>query len=37
MTLLVVDDEKKICELIRKYAVFEGYEVDEAYNGIAAI
>lgn len=37
MTLLVVDDEKKICELIRKYAVFEGYEVDEAYNGIDAI
>ena len=37
MTLLVVDDEKKICELIRKYAAFEGYDVDEAYNGIEAI
>lgn len=37
MTLLVVDDEKKICELIRKYAVFEGYDVEEAYNGIEAI
>lgn len=37
MTLLVVDDEKKICELIRKYAAFEGYDVDEAYNGMEAI
>ena len=37
MTLLVVDDEKKICELIRKYAVFEGYDVEEAYNGLEAI
>ena len=37
MTLLVVDDEKKICELIRKYAVFEGYDVEEANNGLEAI
>ena len=37
MTLLVVDDEKKICELIRKYAVYEGYDVDEACNGMEAI
>ena len=37
MTLLVVDDEKRICELIRKYAAFEGYEVEEAYNGLEAI
>lgn len=37
MTLLVVDDEKKICELIRKYATYEGYDVDEAYNGLEAI
>lgn len=37
MRLLVVDDEKKICELIRKYAAFEGYDVNEAYNGLEAI
>ena len=37
MTLLVVDDERKICELIRKYAVFEGYDIDEAHNGLEAI
>lgn len=28
--LLIVDDEDKIRELIKKYAVFEGYEADEA-------
>lgn len=37
MLLLIVDDEKNIRELIRKYAVFEGYEVDEACNGMEAI
>ena len=37
MTLLIVDDEQKIRELIRKYAAFEGYEVDEAANGMEAI
>ena len=31
--LLVADDEMRIRELIRKYAVYEGYEVDEAENG----
>ena len=37
MTLLVVDDEQRIRELIRKYAVFEGYEVEEADNGMTAV
>lgn len=35
--LLIVDDEPKIRELIKKYALFEGYEVEEAENGIQAI
>ncbi len=37
MKLLVVDDEARIRELIRKYAVFEGYEVEEATNGMEAV
>lgn len=37
MTLLVVDDEIRIRDLIRKYAAFEGYAVDEAANGMEAI
>ncbi len=37
MTLLIVDDEPKIRELIRKYARFEGYEVDEAVNGMEVV
>ncbi len=37
MKLLIVDDEQKIRELITKYAVFEGYEVREAANGMQAI
>ncbi|GAA6426419.1 response regulator transcription factor [Dielma fastidiosa] len=35
--LLIVDDEEKIRTLIKKYAVFEGYEVVEAANGFEAI
>lgn len=35
--LLVVDDEQRIREMIRKYAVFEGYEVEEAEDGMMAI
>ncbi|MBQ1300659.1 MAG: response regulator transcription factor [Erysipelotrichaceae bacterium] len=35
--LLIVDDEVKIRELIRKYAVFEGHEVDEASDGFTAV
>lgn len=35
--LLVVDDEEKIREVIREYAEFEGYEVEEAADGMEAI
>ena len=34
--LLIVDDEMRIRELIKKYAKFEGYEVDEAADGMEA-
>lgn len=37
MKLLIVDDEQRIRELIQKYAAFEGYEVDQAENGMQAI
>lgn len=35
--ILVVDDETNIRRVVREYAEFEGYEVDEAENGMAAI
>lgn len=35
--ILVVDDEEKIRLVIRKYAEYEGYDVDEAADGIEAI
>jgi len=35
--ILVADDELKIRELIRKYAVFEGHRVTEATNGMEAV
>ena len=35
--LLIVDDEQQIRELIKKYAVYEGYVVEEACNGNEAI
>ena len=35
--LLVVDDEVKIREVIREYAEFNNYEVDEAADGMEAI
>ena len=37
MTLLIVDDEARIRDLIRKYAAFEGYNGEEASNGMEAI
>lgn len=37
MHLLIVDDERLIRELIRKYAFLEGYDVDEADNGSSAV
>lgn len=35
--LLIVDDEFRIRELIKKYATFEGHEVFEAENGLEAV
>lgn len=35
--LLIVDDEKNIREIVRKYAVFEGFDCIEASNGMEAI
>ena len=35
--ILVVDDEFRIRELIKKYAEYEGHEVDEAENGEQAV
>ncbi|MBE6022955.1 MAG: response regulator transcription factor [Cellulosilyticum sp.] len=35
--ILVVDDEKMIRELIKRYAHFEGHEVIEACNGMEAV
>lgn len=37
MTILIVDDEANIRSMIRKYAVYEGYAVDEAANGLEAV
>lgn len=37
MPLLIVDDEARIREMIRKYAAFDGYAVDEAANGMQAL
>lgn len=34
--LLIVDDEEKIRKLISKYAIFEGYDVVEAEDGMKA-
>lgn len=31
--ILVVDDEKNICEILRNYLEEDGYEVIEAYHG----
>ena len=35
--LLIVDDEVKIRAVVREYAEFEDYEVDEAANGMEAV
>ena len=35
--LLIVDDEKNIREVIREYALLNGYEADEAEDGMQAI
>lgn len=35
--LLIVDDEPKVREVIREYAEFNGYEVEEAADGMSAV
>ncbi|MGN0653915.1 MAG: response regulator, partial [Oscillospiraceae bacterium] len=35
--ILVCDDEKNIRNVVREYAEFEGYEVVEAEDGMAAV
>ena len=35
--VLVVDDERKICEVIKEYAEWNGYEVTEAADGMDAV
>ena len=35
--ILVVDDDKNICELLRLYLVKEGFAVTLAYDGNAAL
>lgn len=35
--LLIVDDEQRIRDMIRKYAEFEGYTVEEAQDGMQAV
>ncbi|MBO4819710.1 MAG: response regulator transcription factor [Firmicutes bacterium] len=35
--LLIVDDEEKIRAVIKEYAVFNGYETDEAADGMQAV
>ncbi len=35
--ILVADDEQNIRELIKKYAKYEGFEVDDASNGVEVI
>ena len=35
--ILVADDEQNIRELIKKYAKYEGFDVDDASNGLEVI
>lgn len=35
--ILIVDDEQKIREMIKKYAEFEGYKTEEAADGMEAV
>ena len=37
MKILIVDDEEAIRKLVRKYAEFAGYEVEEAKDGMEAV
>ncbi|MGM9919216.1 MAG: response regulator transcription factor, partial [Lactimicrobium massiliense] len=35
--ILIVDDEEKIRNMIRKYAEYEGFQTDEAKDGLEAV
>ncbi|MBQ9048784.1 MAG: response regulator transcription factor [Solobacterium sp.] len=35
--ILIVDDEDRIREMIRKYAVYEGFTAEEAHDGLEAV
>ena len=35
--ILIIDDEEKIRQMIRKYAEYEGFETDEAEDGLQAV
>lgn len=35
--ILIVDDEERMREMIREYISLEGYEIDEAENGVEAL
>ena len=35
--ILIVDDEKKIRDVVREYAEFEGFDVSEAEDGMEAV
>lgn len=37
LKLLIVDDEENIREVLKEYAEFEGHEVEEAADGMAAV
>lgn len=37
MRILIVDDEKRIREVIKEYCILENYQVEEAENGLEAI
>ncbi|MEG1705698.1 MAG: response regulator transcription factor [Clostridia bacterium] len=37
MKILIVDDEPKIRQVVKEYAVVGGYEVEEASNGLEAV
>ena len=36
MRILVVEDEKKLAEIIKRGLVEEGYSVDNAFDGVEA-
>lgn len=37
VTVVIVDDEKPLVDLVSRYLQREGYEVDAAYDGLEAL